>query len=311
MTTWPQTLAPVTGPFAATRIDGAAKGMGASGPATCEVVGAGLVQPDLLTGMTLLLLARQPRAPRTEPAEKPAKASPIAGGVWVREQFTIHRPLQRLDPFVVTGESTGRYVRKGRRYGTTTSQTHDTEGRLVATNLTTGLLSYRAEDGLTDQVEGLPLDDTPSPDPDWGAAAANPSKDRLATATVGQVLGGDEVIVSLATMAARDTASPDNPIHSDPEAAKAAGLKRPIAGGSHVLAFALEPIMATFGPEVLFHGAHFDARWKAPTHADTTIKATATVAVAEADRVGFDLHVTLVEEQATAMVGSVVIPIAR
>lgn len=308
---WPQPLSPVRGPFSEARIDGAAVGMGEHGPATRAVVAAGLVQPDLITGMTLLLLARQPQPERSAdrpPSDKPAKASPIAGGVWVREQFTIHRPLPRADPFEVTGESTGRYVRKGRSYGITRSRSHDSAGRPVASNLTTGLLSYRAEAGREDEVEGLPPEQTPSPEPDQAAADHNPDVEAVRAAEPGSTLGGRSMVISLAMMAARDTAQPDNPIHSDPEEARKAGLAKPIAGGSHVLAFALEPLLAAWGPEALSHGSRFDIRWRAPTECDTAIVPTATVRTAEPDRVTVDLAVTLVDGP-VAMVGSLIVPL--
>lgn len=309
--TWPQGLEPATGPFSAERVDGAAQGMGDHGTATVAVATRGLVPPDLMTGFTLFLLARQPRKPRPDGA---VKASAIAGGVWVREQVTYHRPIGRSDPFVVTGESTGRYVRKGRRYGTTRSRTHDSAGNLVATNLTTGLLAYKVEEGLDDQVEGQPVEDTPGPEPDWTAALANPHLDALASASVGQTLGGEAMTVSLAMMQARDTANPDNPIHSSQEEAEKAGLTAPIAGGSHVQSFALELLMAEWGPEVLLHGALVDCRWKAPTHAGVGIVPRAEVTSVEPDRIEVAIQVDL--EQAgpagngpTAMVGTVVIPV--
>jgi acyl dehydratase len=313
---WPQELASVQGPFSEARITGAAAGMGEHGPATRSLVEAGLVPPDLITGMTLFLLARQPRPEPVEPepttdgdGSNPKKASPIAGGVWVREQFTIHRPLAASDPFQVVGESTGRYVKKGRQYGTTASRSQDSTGRLVATNLTTGLLSYRAEEGRADQVEGLPLDQTPAPEPDLEAAARNPHLDRIGSAAVGQRFGGRSMTLSLAMMAARDTAQPDNPIHSDPEAARRAGLARPIAGGSHVLAFAIEPLLAAWGPGALSHGTKFDVRWKAPTEADAVIVPEATVSSVADDQVTVDLQVTL-DGGPVAMVGTVTVPVA-
>lgn len=315
--TWPQALAPVNGPFSEARIDGAAMGMGEHGQATRSVVDAGFVQPDLITGMTLFLLSRQPRRERpaaedsSDPSEERSqrqKASPIAGGVWVREQFTIHRPLERSDVFEVTGEATGRYIRKGRRYGTTRALCHDSAGRLVASNLTTGLLSYKADPGNTDGVEGLPLEETPAPTTDELAAAANPHLAGLRAAIVGQRFGGHEMVITLAMMAARDTAQPDNPIHSDPEAAKQAGLAKPIAGGSHVLAFAIEPLLHAWGAEALSHGAKFDVRWKAPTEAEATIVPTTEVREVTAVQVLVDLNVSLAGGP-VAMVGTVAIPL--
>jgi hypothetical protein len=304
----------VTGPFSAARVDGAADGMGDHGPATRSLVADGLVPPDLICGMTLFLIARQPRQPRPEgtpgSTKAPAKgASGVAGGVWVRERFTVHRPIDRDDPFVVTGESVGRHVRKGRRYGTTSSRSVDSQGRPMATNLTTGLLSYRADPDLADEVEGRPADDIPTPGPDHDAATANPHLAALASAAVGDRHGGDELTVSLAMMAARDTANPDNPIHSDLEEAKRAGLAKPIAGGSHVVAFAMEPLLAAWGPQALSHGAAFDVRWKAPTEAGIDIVPTATVASITPTEIVVDLEVTLAGGP-VAMVGTVTVPTA-
>lgn len=306
MSDFPRTLQPVEGPFAEAKVLGAAEGMGEYGAATRGLVDRGYVPPDLITGMTLALLARQPRVPRAD-GEK--RASGVSGGVWVRERYTIHRPIRVDDAWLVEGEQTGTYVRKGRSYSTTTSRSQTSDGERFATNLTTGLTSYRPDPDRPDSVEGLPIEDTPAPEPDWAAAADNPHTAALRALRVGDRLGGDPVFVSLAMMAARDTENPDNPIHSDLEQAKKAGLAKPIAGGSHVLSFALEPIMGALGPEVLLHGAYTDARWKAPTECDVSIVPTVTVTAAEDDRVEFDLLVELVDGP-TAMVGTVIIPIA-
>lgn len=304
---WPQPLESVDGPMSEARLEGAATGMGDHGPATRSLVEAGFVPPDLICGMTLFLLGRQPRRPRQSDEPERKGAPGVAGGVWVRERYTIHRPLPRSEVFRVAGESTGRHVRKGRRYGTTSSHTVDAAGRPVATNLTTGLLSYKADPDLADEVEGLPADDTPAPGPDHEAATRNPHLDRLAGVSAGDRLGGTEMVVSLAMMAARDTENPDNPIHSDPEEAKRAGLARPIAGGSHVLAFALEPLLASWGSEVLSHGANFDVRWKAPTEADVSIVPTAVVRSVDPTAIVVDLEVTL-GSGPVAMVATVTVP---
>lgn len=302
---WPQPLHDVSGPMRATKFAGIRAGMGDAAPATVELLDSGFVSPDVVCGLTLFLLSNQPRTARLD-AE--GKATATDGGVWVREQFTWHRPLPSNDAFTVTGASTGRYVRRGRRYGTTVSQTRSSSGELVATNMTTGLLAYRVEEGLADEVVGIPYDETPVPEPDHERAAENPHRSALAAVVAEEsVLGGDPILMSLDMMAARDTDRPDNPIHSDPDKARAAGLDRPIAGGSHVLAFALEPILAEWGPGVLSHGACIDVRWKAPTRCDVVIVPTATVTALTADSVSVDLRVALADD-VTAMEGTVVIP---
>ena len=311
MATFPKPLTPISGPHAPAKIAGAAEGMGSYGDATRSLVAAGLLQPDLICGMTLALIARQPRRPRPEgapPREK--KASGVAGKVWVRERFTVHEPVANDEVWEVSGESTGTYVRKGRSYSTTRSSSRNAAGRLFATNLTTGLFSYRADPTLADSVEGMPIEDTPMPAPDWQAATGNPHVDELRSLRVGQMLGDVEVPMTLAMMAARDTDNPDNPIHSDPAEAEKAGLARPIAGGSHVLAFALEAVMQATGPQALLHGACIEARWKAPTEDGTRLRPTAVVTASTPDAVEFELRVDLVDGP-TAMVGSATIPLPR
>lgn len=306
--TWPRPLREVRGPIRADKLDGAAAGMGAWGPETQALAADGLVPPDMLTGMTLFLLSLQPRDPEHR-QDIPGGGGGVAGGVWVRERYTIHRPLHRDDAFNVRGASQGRHVHKSRRYGTTSSATFNAAGEPVATNLTTGLLSYRAQDGLADGVEGRAPDDVPAPEPDWSVAKANSCRERLAALRSGEELGGYPVTLSLALMEARDTKNPDNPIHSDPELARRAGLARPIAGGSHVLAFTLEPILARVGRAALSHGANFDLRWKAPVYADQVIHPWARVTDVRPDRVVFELEAVL-DDGTTAMSGRVIVPLA-
>ena len=68
--TYPYTLTPVHGPFTADKVSGAADGMGSFGDATRALVGSGLLQPDLICGMTLALISDQPSfrgpTPRTD-----------------------------------------------------------------------------------------------------------------------------------------------------------------------------------------------------------------------------------------------------
>lgn len=305
---WPRPLRDSKGPIRTDKLDGAAEGMGEWGAETRALAAEGLVPPDMLTGMTLFLLSTQPRDPARR-QEIPGGAGGVAGGVWVRERFTIHRPLRRDDAFTVRGASEGRHVHKARRYGTTSSTTFNAAGERVATNLTTGLLSYKVQEGLADGVEGRAPDDVPAPRPDWSVAADNPCRAEIAALTPGEELGGYPVTVSLALMAARDTRNPDNPIHSDPELARRAGLAQPIAGGSHVLAFALEPILARVGRHALLHGACFDVRWKSPVYADRVMFPRARVSAVAPDRVEFAIDTTL-EDGATAMTGTVVVPLA-
>ncbi len=303
---WPKPLQETRGPIRTDKLEGAAAGMGVWGAQTQALHAAGLVPTDMLTGMTLALLSSQPKDPDRKQAI-PGGGGGVAGGVWVRERFTVHRPMKYTEQFVIRGASEGRHVHKQRRYGTTSSMTLSAEGERIATNLTTGLLSYRPEPGLADEIEGTSPDDLEAPAPDWRHAAANPANDALQGLVVGEALGGYTVTLSLALMEARDTKRPDNPIHSDPELAKRAGLSKPIAGGSHVLAFALEPILARVGREALLYGTSFDIRWKTPVYADLVMRPRAVIESVQADRVVFNVE-ALLDNGAVAMQGKVMIP---
>ena len=306
--TWPKKLQPAHGPMRADKLDGAAQGMGRYGEQTRALAAAGLVPPDMMTGLTLFLLSSQPRDPEQQKA-MPGGGGGVAGGVWVRERFIIHRPLARDEGFSVTGESVGRHVHKGRRYGTNRCATVNAAGDRVASNITTGLLAYKVQEGLQDGIEGADPDSLDGAAPDWQSAPHNPCLAQLKALQEGDEFGGYEVLVGLDLMEARDTKKPDNPIHSDPELARKAGLSKPIAGGSHVLSFALEVIMQQAGPQSLLHGAGFDIRWKAPVYADSVIYPRARVAQKTDDRVVFDVEATL-GSGATAMVGQVTVPLA-
>ncbi len=104
-------------------------------------------------------------------------------------------------------------------------ETRALAGERVATNLTTGLLAYKVQEGLTDGVEGRAPDDLAAPAPDASAARDNPCRERLASLTAGEVLGGYPVTVSLALMAARDRKTPRT--RSTPTRRSPAGLVCP------------------------------------------------------------------------------------
>jgi acyl dehydratase len=309
MDEWPKALVPAKGPMRQDKLAGAAEGMGAWGEQMQSLANSGVMQPDVMTALTLFILGNQPK----DPAKKqkiPGAGGGVAGGVWVRERYTIHRPLQQDEVFTISGESIGRHVHKGRRYGTNASTTLNAAGQLAGSNLTTGLLAYKIEEGLADSLEGQSPDEIKAAGPDWRVAVNNPCLAKLNTLNVGDTFGGYDVVLGLDLMAARDTKNPDNPIHSDPKLAKEAGLAKPIAGGAHVLAFPLEVVMAAAGREALLHGAAFDIRWKAPVYADLTITPNARVVKAEADCLVFEID-AVISGGATAMVGTVTIPLPR
>lgn len=279
---------------------GAAEGMGKWGGPARELIATGWVPPDVLTGMTLHLLATQPRRERAS-GEKPKGA--IEGGVWVREQVTYHAPMRIGEEISIAGASAQRFSRRGRRYGVNTSETRGADGRLIVSSCTTGLIQYRKEAGLADAIEG---DEVAIRGTDYTTAVNNPCRARLAKAAVGDAVDGGEALVTLEMMRTRDAHRDDNPIHTDPEVAAREGLAAPIAGGSHVLAFLQAALMAEWGAEVLLHGAHFDVQWKGQTYAGSRIRPSASVA-----RVGaaLELDLRIGGEERVALEGHAVIPL--
>lgn len=285
---------------------GAVLGLGAAARATCAAADDGLVPPDVLVGCCLFLLASQPRTPRPGGRERPGA---VAGGVWVREQVTFHRPVRLGQLLVVSGETAQRYVKRGRTYGVNVAETRDADGRRLVSNRTTGLLRFRRDASAPDAHDGRADDDLPPCGPDPEAAADNPALDRLAALKPGDRIAGDRAVVTLEMMRARDGGRDENPIHTDPDIARREGLAAPIAGGSHVLSFLLEALMREWGHRALLHGAHLDARFTGQTYAGTAIEPLAHVV--RVDDRGVLLELTISGEERTAMTGTLEIPFPR
>ena len=304
----PQVLTPIEGPLPEGICEGSVLGLGDQGQGVKALVDLGWVPPDVLTGMTLHLLARQPRTPRSsEPRKGEPQKGAIEGGVWVREQVTYHTPMRAGESVVVTGESVRRFSRKGRRYGVTLAETVGDDGRLLVSNCTTGLLSYRKEAGLEDAHEGAGESDLSLPAPDWRTAAANPCLPRLAKVREGEVITGERARVTLIMMQQRDAGRDDNPIHTDPAVAEREGLAAPIAGGSHVLSFIQNRLMEAWGPECLLYGAHFDVRWIGQTFAESHVVPSARVVEVRPDRIGCEIEVE--GEDRTLLRGKMILPL--
>jgi acyl dehydratase len=298
----PQPLVPVAAPLAAEFAERVVRSLGSHAKASIELCARGLAPPNALVGMNLLLLSSQPREPREEGAP-----GPIAGGVWVREQVTVHRPVRIDEALETRGELVRRFVRKGRRYSVTVSQTRDAQAKLVVSTCTTGLVRYRPDPALLDEEEGLREDQVSKPEPDALVAARNPSSAALRALRAGERLEGSEALVTLALMRVRDGARPRNPIHTDPDAAREAGLDAPIAGGSHVLGFVQELLMDRLGTEALLHGACTDVQWVAPVRAETRVRPVARVVAfgAAGVEIGLEAHC----EGVLAMRGRLVLPL--
>lgn len=266
-------------------------GLGGKAPAVRELMERGQAPPFALTGCTIFLISSH---------------YDIAGGVYWREQVTCHRPPRIGETLSVSGAVERVYVHDGRRYQQMASRSVDAEGRPVASSRSTGLSQYRRAETTPAGEEGQP-DESTAPGPDFAAAQANPCLAALRALTPGQAIGGDTQPVTLQMM--RDLSAGDerNPIHTDPEVARAAGLKAPIAGGPHVLAFLQEAMLESLGAEALSHGAHFDVRWVSPVFAGDMVATRATVSDVRSDRLDFELRVE--SDGRTAMIGTAVVPL--
>jgi acyl dehydratase len=284
---WLQPLEPLRAPLAREFAERVVGSLGPCAGPSLRLLARGIAPPCALVGMNLALLVSQPRPPRADGSRAP---DGVAGGVWVRERVTMHRPVRIDEELVTVGGGVRRYVRKGRRYSTTLSETRDATGELVVTTETTGLARYRADPSLADSEEGPAEDAVPHPAPDPRHAAANPALDAIRALRVGDAWSGPAAHVTLALMRARDGARPRNPIHTDPEAARAAGLDAPIAGGSHVLAYAQELALERLGDEALSYGACTDTRWLSPVRADQWLESHVRVARTSPDTVELALE---------------------
>ena len=300
----PQSLLPVVGAIPAEILEGAVSGLAEQAGPVRQLLADGFVPPDILTCMTLHLLTHQPRLPT---AEAPSKGA-IEGGVWVREQVTYHTPPHAEEVLTVAGQSAARFIRRGRRYGVTVSETSSLDGRLFASNCTTGLLSYQMNPQLEDEHTGLPESDLVIPGPDWTHAAENPCRARLAQVREGEIFTGPPVQISLEMMRLRNAGRNHNPIHTDAAVARREGLTAPIAGGSHVLAFLQAMLMEQWGPQCILHGAHFDVRWTAQTYADSHITSVVKVAGATRDELSCELEI--MGEDRVVMRGTLRLPLA-
>jgi acyl dehydratase len=299
---YPRELALVEGPIPPDRVERVLAGMGKEGVASQQLVQLGFAPPELPTGLTLALLSGQ------LPERAPGQPGAVAGGVWVREQWTVHAPVPLGTSLSISGSSLRRFVKRGREYSVTSSETRDASGRLLVANLTTGLLRYRADPDRSDEEEGVQDSELPTPSPDAAGAGSNPSLEALRALRVGDTLQGQAIDMSLARLQARDGPEPANPIHSDPEAARRAGLDVPIAGGAHVVAFLQEALLQAWGVEALYHGALLDARWISPVRAGSQIVPRAQVVTAEPGRVELDFEVRCADT--AACVGHIAIPLA-
>lgn len=271
-------------------------GLGDWCQASRELMRDGWMPPQALTGSTIFLAFSH---------------WDLSGGIYAREQVTLHRPVAIGEVLTVEGRIACSWMRRGRRYRIMTSRTLDGDGRTVVSSRSTGVARFRVEAGsMEGGHRGLPPEEVLAPAPDLEAGSRNPRAEAVARLEIGQRIGGPSLAVSLEMMRAEAGTDSRNPIHTDPKVARREGLEKPIAGGPHVLAFVQEALMRELGPLSLLWGSHFDVRWVRPVETGAVISPLATVASVETDRVVLDLAVKLGDGE-TAMVGEGILPRGR
>jgi acyl dehydratase len=302
---YPRSLSPLVGALDRELVERSVSSLAPEGQTSRALLEAGIVPPHALTPLPLFLLAGQLRPERSREG---SARGPIAGAVWTRIQITCHRPVNLDEVLETGGEIARRYARAGRLFSVSTSQTRNAAGQLVVSSCSTGMVQYRRDRSLADYEEGRRDEEVSRPSMDASAAAANPCLAALRDLRAGDRLTGPTVEVALEQMRDRDAGRDANPIHTDPDEARRAGLSAPIAGGAHVLAYLQDFLMRTWGAEVLLHGAYFDVRWISPVHAGKKVEPSATVSARSPDRVELQLEVAC--EGRSAMVGTLALPLA-
>ncbi|MFQ5381661.1 MAG: MaoC/PaaZ C-terminal domain-containing protein, partial [Dehalococcoidia bacterium] len=225
-----------------------------------------------------------------------------------REQVTYHRPVTIGEELTTSGSVETTYLHDGRLYAVMSSRTSGTDGRPVATSRSTGLQQYRRSEEAVNP-SGLTAPPPGAPAPDEGAARSNPALEDLRRVTAGDRFQAGPVTVTLEMMRAQAGGDQSNPIHTDEEVARKAGLRAPIAGGPHVLAFAELALTDALGAEVLSHGSHVDVRWISPLYAGGTVSAIAAVTDVQSGGLTFELSAEA--DGVPAMIGTAFIPLGE
>ena len=258
-------------------------------PASERLVSRGFAPPQVLTGNTVFLAFRH---------------YDLVGGIYSREQVTYCRPIRIGETLTVEGEIAATYLREGRRYRLMCSVSRDAAGRVVARSRSTGLQQMAP-------VADVSISETPprveAPTADLRRAQENPRRQELRSLLEGETMLSEPHTVTLQMMRAQAGPEDRNPIHTDVEVARRAGLEAPIAGGPHVLGFAQEVVLDRMGEDALSFGSHFDARWLRQVRAGAAV-----IPRIKVDRVGEDavaLELEIECEGQLAMVAKATIPL--
>ncbi|MCU1457713.1 MAG: MaoC like domain [Actinomycetia bacterium] len=228
---------------------------------------AGALYPPIAANLTVLLL-------------QTATSSPV---LQVGQRIVNRRVVKADTPLVVEGLVTERFARKGREYAVVHAaiRTDEPGGgqplwASVATFCDPVRRTVEPDAALTDLTgTGIHRSD-PATDPaanryrgDWGTTSTPPP---LATTTCRSLeLTPDRIRAY----------SRSGNFHSDAEAARNAGLTRPVAQGMHLLGPAYGILLEQWGSEFLELGA-LEAQFVAMTFEGTTVDVTVHVGVEEA-----------------------------
>jgi acyl dehydratase len=157
--------------------------------------------------------------------------------------------LPRLgSTLTVRGHAIGKFVKRGRRYVQTATETCDETGRQVARGVTTGVLVYAESNGAREPFSAAPPVDEPT------ALEALPSLERVMT---------KEAMILYEPEGERS-------IHTDDDFARLVGLPAAIATGTLFLAYIFDLLYRRYGFESVV-GTAIDVRIRAPVLAGDRI----------------------------------------
>jgi acyl dehydratase len=164
------------------------------------------------------------------------------------------------DVLTVTSVAGDKFVRRGRRYVVSNTETKNEKGEVVARGITTGVVVYA--EGSSDGPRETP-----------------PAADE---APALEVLTPIERMMTREHMVLYEPPGEVN-IHTSDEVAREAGLPGAIATGTHFLAYLFELLHETYGPRSLV-GTIMDARIRLPVFAGDRVEACGEV-VARDERI--------------------------
>jgi acyl dehydratase len=183
----------------------------------------------------------------------------ISQSVHAGQQLEVLALPRIGDTLTVTGTALERFVKRGRRYVVTGTQTANADGEVIARGRTTGVIVY--SEGSEQAERSAPALEEP----------------------VLETLGPLTRTMTLEAMRLYEPPGEEN-IHTSHERAVAAGLPGPIATGTLFLAYAFDLLQRSYGDDSRV-GTEIDVRIRLPVFVGDRIETRAEVVGREGGRV--------------------------